>query len=158
MRLKKTAPIARAHADDGQLDRFEPAQVVERQLDGRADRLAADPQLPASLVDLGDVGEVIAHEECVVRREQAVQVADRRLVVGWPVSEFDERLLAGKRLQDRFRPGAGGEVRRQIGTLLGQRRGRSQNGPEVPAPSASAAPPKCCTSRRLLSMALSGNA
>jgi hypothetical protein len=54
---------------------------------------------------------MITHEECVVRREQGVQIADRSLVVGGPVAELDERLLARKCFEDGLFTGAGGKIR-----------------------------------------------
>src|SRR5262249_41315650 len=89
----------------------------ERELAVRA--VAADRDLPARRVDrlvggVGNVGEVVAHEKCVVGRDRVAEIFDRRLVVGRPIAHLDQRLLAGQRLQGGLAAQAGGKCRRQV--------------------------------------------
>src|SRR5262249_44820756 len=50
---------------------------------------------PGSDVDLRDLGEMVANEECVVRRDRSAEIFDRRLVVGRPIAKLDQRFLPG---------------------------------------------------------------
>src|SRR4051812_44645654 len=56
---------------------------------------------------------MIPHEEGVVRRPHRAKIFDRRLVIGRPVAELDERLLAGKSVEDRGVAQARRELRRK---------------------------------------------
>src|SRR5262245_28985325 len=99
VRLEQPAPVARAQVDSRQLDRRKGLEIVERELDLAVRALAADRELPGLGVDLRDAGEVIANEEGVVRRDGSAKIFQRRLVVGRPIAELDQWLLARQRIQ-----------------------------------------------------------
>jgi hypothetical protein len=103
MRLRPSAAVAGALAHSGDLDLLEPClQLIKGQLQRRRRSLAADLQPPAIGIDLvGDIGEVIADEERVVGCDRGSEVRHRRLVIGRPVAQLDQRLFARKRVEDR---------------------------------------------------------
>ena len=74
----------------------------------------------------GNVRQVIAHEERIVRRERLAEVARRRLEVRRPPAALDERQLARQRVQgrgfERARRQAGRPERRRAGREPGRRR------------------------------------
>ena len=95
MRVEKSAPVARALANGGDLDAGEfRLQLVQRQLVGLCRRLAADLQTPSLGIDLGNVGEMITNKEGIVGCVKRVEVADRRLVVWWSEAQLDQGHLA----------------------------------------------------------------
>src|SRR5262249_61319421 len=76
-------------------------EIVERELGLTVGALAADHDLPGSNIDLRNNGEMVANEKRVVRRDGGAEIFNRRLVVGRPIAELDQRLLAGQRIEHR---------------------------------------------------------
>ena len=71
-------------------------EFVPELIEGEAQRRrASDAKAPFRGVDFGNVGEMPAHEEGIVGRDDAMEIAERRFVIRRPVGELDQRLLAG---------------------------------------------------------------
>ena len=97
-RLEQAAAVARALVDRDHLDRLElRAQLGHRQLERLARRVAADLDDVLVAVDRGrDAGVVIAHEERVVGRDEAVvEDLERRLELRRTRGQHDQRPLLG---------------------------------------------------------------
>ena len=102
VRIGEAAPIAGALADGGDLDLLEARlQLVQRQRERSGRSFAADIELPGGRVDPRDLGEVIADEEGVVRRDRVGEIGRRRFVIGRARGEPDQRALPGERLHRR---------------------------------------------------------
>jgi hypothetical protein len=69
VRVGEAAPVARTQVDRGQFIRRKFFQIVEGELGLSISAVAADRDLVGRSIDVGDVGEVIADEELVVRRD-----------------------------------------------------------------------------------------
>src|SRR5258707_6001049 len=97
------AAVARALADRGDLHLLEAAlQFAHAELERARGAVAADAKRPRIDVDRrGNIGEMIADEERLVRRDRRGEIRRGRLVVRRAVAELDERLLSGQRLERR---------------------------------------------------------
>ena len=120
MRLRPSAAVAGALAHSNDLDLLKPClKFIEGQLKRCRRGLAADLQPPATGIDpVGDISEMIADEERVVGCDRGLEVRHRRLVIGRPVAQLDQRLLAGKRVEDRGVVNTRGKARNQRRPLL----------------------------------------
>jgi hypothetical protein len=86
VRLKQAAPVAGALVDGDHLGGRHGLEIVEAERGLTAGAFAADLELPGLGVDelvvgLGNVRQMIAHEEGVVRRDRGAEILDRRLVL-----------------------------------------------------------------------------
>ncbi len=99
MRLEQPAPVARALIDGDELVGRHLLEIVERDCGLAVGALAADVDLPGLRIDLGNIGEMIAHEERIVGGDGGAEIFNRRLVVRRPITELDQRLLAGQRVE-----------------------------------------------------------
>ena len=126
VRLEQAAAVARALADRDHLGRRHRLEVVEGELDPAIGAVAADREPPGLGVDVRNVGQVIAHEERVVRGDRGAEGRHRALVVRRPIGELDQGLLAGQGLEDGLGAGAGRQRLRQI-----ERRRRGFEGVEA---------------------------
>jgi hypothetical protein len=121
MGLEQPAPIARALAHR---DNFCPRQlskVLDAHLDGAIRAFAADLEFPTTDIDFRNVGEMVSHEESIVRGDGRSEIFDWRLIVRRPVSQLNERLLARESIENRFCACTRGQGRRKIECGLGLR-------------------------------------
>jgi hypothetical protein len=93
-RVEKAAAVARTLVDRDDLHRGHLAQVVQRQFERRVDD-ARYPQPVGARIDRGrDAAPVIAHEECVVRRDRPLaEDGERRLQLRRPAGQQQHRPL-----------------------------------------------------------------
>src|SRR5262249_49132385 len=90
VRAEQAGAVSRALIDsDDLVGRVIALELVEGELERRVRRIAPDSKAPRRGADLWNVGEVIANEEGLVRRQQLVEIADRGLVVRRPLGELD---------------------------------------------------------------------
>ncbi len=100
VRLEQAAAIARALAHRRDFDLRELlAQLRERVARRPLDALARNAESPFAAIDHRDAGQVPAHEEGVVGRDDGAKVLGRRLEIGRPPGLLDERNLARQRRQ-----------------------------------------------------------
>jgi len=109
MGLEQSAAISRALADGGDFERGQFFQLVESDLQITVGALSANIQLPSTGVDHRNVGQMVAHEKFVVGSDGGAQIRERRLVIGRPIGQFDQRLFAGQSVEDGFRARALGQ-------------------------------------------------
>src|SRR5215475_13351978 len=67
---------------------------------------------------------MVADEERVIGSDRVTEVFDRRLIVGWAITQLDERLLTRQRIEHGAGADTVGQPRRQF--WLGRCRDRSQ--------------------------------
>src|SRR5262245_46174237 len=130
VRLEQPAPVARAHVHRRQLDRRQGLEIVEGELGLAVRPLAADRELPGLGIDLRNTGEMVADEKRVVRRNRGAEIFQRRLVVGRPIAELDQRLLARQRIEHGAVAQALRQARRQL-EAPGRDRRRSEPQPRA---------------------------
>ena len=100
MRLEQAAPIAGALVDRDHLGGRHLFEIIEAESDLAVRGFATDGQPPFGGVDLGNVGQVVADEKRIVRRQRRAEILERRFIVRRPVRELDKRLLARQRVHD----------------------------------------------------------
>src|SRR5215470_20126871 len=101
MRYEHASAIPGALVDRRDLNLFVVVlEVVERELERRGHRVAANLEPPGRRRDLGNVCQVPPDIERVVRGEHFVEIGDWRLIVRRPPGLLDQGDLAGKRLED----------------------------------------------------------
>lgn len=115
MRLEQAAPIAGALVDRDHLGGRHLFEIIEAEGGLTVRGFATDRQPPFGGVDLGNVGQVVADEKRIVRRQRGAEILERRFIVRRPVRELDQRLLAGQRVHDDLAARALRQGRRQVG-------------------------------------------
>src|SRR5262249_61393318 len=105
--------------------------VSERDLGLAVGAFAADDDFPGFDIDLGNIGEVIADEKCVIGRNRGAKIFQRSLIIRRPIGELDQGLFARQRVEDSITARAlresGGQIDASGRSSEGARNGQRQS-------------------------------